>query len=252
MKLLLLLVLILLMAGFVFANDLEIYTEISGLAQFYDEAGQLTGSSVEIVREIQKRTGNTSEIQVVPWTRGYSALESRANVMLFSTTLTEERNPKFKWVGPLYRLDWAFFVKKGSPVKINSLQDAKGLDSIGTYRDDAREQFLKKEGFTNLDSARNSMLNVKKLMAGRMDAIIASETGLEASLEEAGYRPDDVEKRFIVRTYELFIAFSKDVPDTVVDEWNKALKEIYKDGTFEEIYHKWYPGRELPKYKVIK
>src|SRR6056297_1077756 len=224
-----------LLTGTILSQELEIYTEISGLAQFYDEKGELVGSSIEIVREIQNRIGDTTNIQVVPWARGYHALENKAHVILFSTTLTEDRKPKFKWVGPLYRLDWAFFVKKGSQINLNSLEEAKKLRSIGTYRDDAREQFLIQEGFTNLDSARNSVINVKKLIAGRIDAVIASDAGLKVSLEELGSTLDDVEKAFIIRTYELFIAFSKETPDIIVDEWRKALKEMYQDGTFKKI-----------------
>ena len=251
-KLMIVFSLIVLISGFLFAQELEIYTEISGQAQFYDEGGYLTGSSVEIVREIQNRIGDNTEIHVVPWARGYNVLENKENVMLFSTTLTEERKPKFKWVGPVYRLDWAFFVKKGSQVNITSLEEAKELGAIGTYRDDAREQFLIQEGFTNLDIASNSVINVKKLMAGRIDAVMASDSGLKVSLKNAGYNFEMVEKILDIKTYELFIAFSKETPDSVVEKWNKALKEMYQDGTFEKLYKKWYPDSELPEYKVVE
>ncbi len=239
--------LILLISLSLFA-ELVIYTEISGRAQYYNENGELTGSSIEIVQEIQKRIGDTTEIQVVPWARGYNALESDPEVLLFSTTRTEDREPLFKWVGPVFRLDWAFYVKKGSDITISSLEDAKALERIGTYRDDAREKFLISEGFDNLDSTNNSVLNVTKLLAGRIDAVISSDAGIIASLEDAGYNPDDVQEAYTIRTYELYLSFSKETPDETVEEWHNALKGMYEDGTFEEIYHRYYPGRKLPEF----
>ena len=50
-------------------QTLTIYTEESRPVNF-TENGVLQGSSVEIVREVQKLVGDTSTIQVVPWARG--------------------------------------------------------------------------------------------------------------------------------------------------------------------------------------
>jgi len=230
-------------------SALTIYTEISGKAQYYDENNRLTGSSVEMVREIQRRLGDSTPIQVVPWARGYNELENGTEVLLFSTTMTDEREPLFKWVGPVFRLDWAFYVKKGSGVVIASLEEAKALERIGTYRDDAREKFLISQGFENLDSTNNSVLNVKKLIAGRLDAVISSDEGIIASLIEAGFGPEDVEEAFNIRTYELYLSFSKDTSDEIVNKWHNAMKQMYTDGTFQEIYQRYYPGRKLPEFR---
>jgi len=235
-----------------FSSELRIYTEISGQVQYLDNNNILTGSSVEMVREIQKRIGNDSQIQVVPWSRGYKELNSGPCVLLFSTTLTEERAPLFKWVGPVYNLDWAFYVRKGSNIKINSLDDAKTLFKIGTIRDDAREEFLKSNGFTNLDSATTGMLNIKKLVAGRVEAIIGSDSGVIANLKEAGFSQEEVEKAFTFRTFELYLSFSKDTPNAIVEKWDAAMKELYEDGTFKEIYTKYYPVESIPEYKVLE
>ncbi|MFO8231966.1 MAG: SDR family oxidoreductase [Longimonas sp.] len=84
----------------------------------------------------------------------------------------EERKPMFKWVGPVVSRVWMFYTKKGAGVEINSLEDAEKLESIGTYKEDVREQFLESEGFENLDSSSSNVINVKKLNAGRLDGMI--------------------------------------------------------------------------------
>jgi polar amino acid transport system substrate-binding protein len=124
----------------------------------YVEGGVLVGPSVEIVGEIQRRVGSHEEIKVYPWPRAYRPRAYRTalkeeNVVLFGTTHTELRHDKFKWIGPLATKRDIFIAKKGSGIRINSLEDAKRVNRIGTVRDDTREQYLKGKGFTNLEPA---------------------------------------------------------------------------------------------------
>ena len=234
------------------AEDYTIYTEILGTTQMYDEEGNLTGSSVEIVKEIQNRIGDDTAIEPVPWARGYNAIQQRDNVILFSTTLTEERRPMFKWVGPVVSRVWMFYTRKGSGVEINSLGDAKKLESIGTYKEDVREQFLLSEGFENLDSSSSNVINVKKLNANRLAAVIDSPESFVVACEEAGIPYENFVEEHVVRETELYITFSKNFDQETFNEWKNALKEMYADGTFEEIYKEWYPNAKLPEFNVIE
>ncbi|HNR64033.1 MAG TPA: ABC transporter substrate-binding protein [Thermotogota bacterium] len=230
----------------------QIFTELVGKTQFLDEKGTLTGSSVEIVREIQKRIGDDTKIEPVSWSRAYNLLMSENNVILFSTTLTEERKPIFQWVGPIFIEPWVFYVKKGSGVVINSLEDAAKLKKIGTYLNDARELYLKSKGFTNLDSAVDETVSVKKLEAGRIDAVLSSPDQFGPACESVGVDVNQFEGVFSVGETNLYIAFSKNFDKTIVDRWQAALKGMYEDGTVERIYHAWYPGAKLPTYKVVE
>jgi len=239
--------------GLVFSNaPYEVYTELIGRSQYYDEAGTLTGSSVEIVQEIQLRVGDDTEIQVLPWSRAYNLLLSKDNVILFSTTLTAERKDLFQWVGPIFSQPWVFYVKKGSGVSINSMADAEKLSRIGTYLNDAREQYLISLGFDNIDSAVNEVNNIKKLNTGRIDAMIASPDNFIASCREAEIDFNTFEEAYLVSEQELYITFSKNFDQAIVAKWQSALKSMYEDGTFEELYLKWYPDARLPTYKVVE
>ena len=109
----------------------------------YVEGGVLVGPSVEIVKEIQRRIGSHGQIKVYPWPRAYRTALEEENVVVFGTTHTELRHDKFKWIGPLATKRDILIAKKGSGIKINSLEDAKKVNRIGTVRDDTREQYLK-------------------------------------------------------------------------------------------------------------
>ena len=125
--------------------------------------GQLVGPSVEIVEEIQKRVGITETIYVYPWARAYKRALQEENIVLFSMTHTADRQDKFKWVGPLATKRDILVARKGSGIIIDTLDDARAVERLGTLRDDSREQFLKINGFKNLELVADEQQNARKL-----------------------------------------------------------------------------------------
>jgi polar amino acid transport system substrate-binding protein len=210
-------------------------------------AGAISGSSVEVVKELQRRVGDSSEIEVLPWARGYTMAVSQPNVALFATTRTPEREKLFHWVGPILANEWAFYAMKGRMAPLKSLEEARKLGAIGTYRDDAREEYLKSLGFTNLESVNNFTASAKMLEAGRVDVFTGSDIGLNETLQAAGVDPTRVEKVFTIKKVDLYIALSKGTDPKTVAAWQKAFADMKADGTFAVIYGKWYPGQTPPQ-----
>ncbi len=228
------------------AQSLTIYTEISPPYQEVGANGKLKGYAIEIVQEIQKRTGNTDPIQVIPWVRGYNEAQAKANVVLFSTARSAERDHLFQWVGPLFDHAYVFYVKCDSKISIHDLEEAKKLGLIGVYKQDIREQFLTHSGFTNLDTSINQEVMFKKLMAGRIDALAASPEAVETIAQAAGYKLQDVRQLFTFLKVHSYIAFSKATPSTTVKAWTVALEAMKQDATFERIFRRYYPNAPLP------
>ena len=55
----------------------------------------LTGSSMEVVREMLRRMNQDDIIQILTWARGYNLALTQPNVVLFSTARTPERENLF-------------------------------------------------------------------------------------------------------------------------------------------------------------
>lgn len=231
-----------LLATVALAADLNIITENAPPLNYTEDGtdtGKLTGQAVDIVREIQKRLGDGAPIEVLPWARGYSLVQSGPGVMLFSTTRTEAREALFQWVGPVGTKEWVFLAKKGSPVQVASLEDAKKVGSIGVYQNDVREQFLKEQGFTNLDSANNPDTILKKMVLGRNDLWLADKHAFIELAKNQGIDPGELVPVFTVKKTDLYMAFSRDVPADVVGKWTEALEAMKTDGTYAAILKKW-------------
>jgi polar amino acid transport system substrate-binding protein len=205
----------------------------------YVENGVLIGPSVETVREIQKRVGSHEPIHVYPWARAYKMSLEQENVVLFGMTHTDARHEQFKWIGPLATKRDILVAKKGSGIRINSLEDAKKVKRIGTLRDDTRESLLKSLGFTNLEPVSDEQLNAKKLVLGRIDLWTYKIPGLRTVCELAGVDYNEVEEVYHLREINVDIAFSKKTADSIVEKWRGAFADMVADGTVMQIRKRW-------------
>lgn len=207
--------------------------------------GRVTGAATEVVREMMRRMGQVETIQVMPWARGYQLLRTRPDVVLFSTIRSAEREHQFSWVGPLYKITNAFFARKGSDVRLSSIEDAKKVGAIATYHDDVREQALESLGFTNLDSANSFTSNLKKLLSGRVDLWLTDTIGVYVTAKKLGVPADAVKMVFPFDDYSVYIAMSRQMPVETVRRWQNTLDGMKKDGSFFRISRKWLPAEVI-------
>jgi polar amino acid transport system substrate-binding protein len=228
------------------AKDLQIFTEENRPLN-YSDGGKVTGFTTEVVQELQKRMGTHEPIQVVPWARGYQAAQEDPDTMLFSTMRIDEREKLFKWVGPLTIVKTSFYGKKGAGTQVHSLGDAKKLASIGVPRAFYSEQFLKDEGFKNLDIADNPAAMLKKFTGGRDVAFVSHEFTLPSILAKEGVPESDVVVLYTFMEKGHYLAFSLKTSDEVVRKWQKTLDEMKKDGSFAKLFNKWLPGKKMPR-----
>lgn len=199
----------------------------------------LTGPAVDIVREIQLRVGSHEQIQVYPWARAYNRALEEENIVLFGMARTEVRQDKFNWIGPIAEKRDILVAKKKSGLVINSLEDAKQVDHIGTLRGDAKEIFLQRHGFTNLVSTHDDQKNANKLLLGRIDLWATKIPGLKAICILAGVDYHEIIEVYNMRKSEIFIAISKKTSDKIVQAWTDVFEGMSADGTIQQIKSKW-------------
>lgn len=230
MKKLNFLVLIFSLSSFALAQDLTIYTEDSPPFQ-YSEGGKIKGIASDIISEVMKRSKVSFVHEMIPWSRAYSDAKSKNNTCVYSTTVTEDRKPLFKWVGPLVSNDWVIFLRNDSSLNPKSLSDLKGM-TIGGYLDDAVANFLKKKGHT-VDEATNDGMNPKKLMAKRVDAWATSSVVGPYLAKTNGVK--GIKKVLTFKKTVMSLACNKGISDDVINKLSKALEEVRSDGTMDKI-----------------
>jgi len=232
------------------AQELTIISEENPPFNFIKD-GIPTGSSTEVVREIMRRLDLSAEIQVLTWARAYQLALSQPNVILFSTARTKEREPLFDWVGPIYKVRFGFYARKGAGPYPSCLAEARKVGAIATYKDDVREQLLKSQGFTNLDSSKSPHSNLKKLLSGRVDLWLYSNLGVRSVAGQIGIDPNSVEMVLPFKDLYAYIAISKGTPPAVAKKWQATLDDMKREGTFRKISQQWLPDENIPRIRPV-
>lgn len=246
MKTIILLIALLCIATSVHADEsIQLMTEEFPPYQFYEGEGEnrvITGISIEIIKAVQKKIGNSDPIKVYPWSRGLKLLAKHKNSALFSTMRTPGRESKYKWVGPLAKLDMVFFKRTGSDLDVHSIEDARKIRKIGVTKNVAGHEMLLNLGFTNLDVLQSGAdnKNLKRLIKGRVDAWpTAYYSGIFNARKQGVLDQVEVIKGVTVLFGHLYIAFNKETDDQIIYQWQSALDLLKSDGVIDEIMNKY-------------
>ncbi len=219
--------------------DLRIITEEFLPLSYAGEDGKPTGLSTEVVNGILTRLNQKADIEILPWSEGYSLALEGPRVALYSTGRTDERENLFKWVGPIVAFDQTLYARKDSGIQITSLEGAKEAGLIGVVQDDARHQFLVENQCDNIATCSSDAECLRSLMAGTTDLWFGSSANVVDIAQKEGIDPSAFEAVYTVQTVPMYIAFSTDTPDSVIADWQGALDAMKEDGTFAAISEKY-------------
>lgn len=227
------------------AAELVLYTE-EGPPLNFSRDGQLDGYAVELVREMERRSGDSVRYELAPWTRGYALAQQEESTGLFSMARIPEREALFQWVGPFLVSQNRFYTHKNSGLRITHLDQAKTL-RVALPRGWYSYQFLRGQGFDDIFPVSGADQMVSLFRNGRTDLLAISEIHLPALLAKAGMRSDQLEAQLIFLVHESYLGFSPATDARVVARWQAALDAMKRDGSFATIYQRWFPELPMPE-----
>lgn len=202
----------------------------------YATEDHVHGINADIVRELFKRAGIDYSLTLrFPWDRIYKQVLEQPNQGLFSTTFTPEREPLFKWVGPLADTGWVLLAPPGSPLRLTSLEQARRY-RVGAYKNDAVSQHLESKGFELTNSLRDQE-NVDKLLKGQIDLWATTDPVGPYLAKQEGVSGLTPVLRF--NDAQLFLALNKGTPDEVVKRLQATLNEMKQDGSVDAILRRY-------------
>ena len=212
----------------------------------FQENGELQGISVDLITATMKRIDpsfDQSRIELLPWARGYKIVQEEKNTCLFAMTRTDARENLFKWAGPILSEDIGIIARKDRKIKINSFNDLRKY-RIGTVMNDIGEQLLNEKGILNSKLDRVSgitsiLSSIKKLNSGRIDLFSYGPTAFKWEAKRRGYNPNNYELVFGLKKVKYYYAFNKNTPDNVINQIQKVIDEVKKDGTYQKILDKY-------------
>lgn len=208
--------------------------------------GRATGMSTEVVQAVLKEIGVEAPIQSMPWARAYELALNDSNVLIYSIARTPAREELFHWVGAIAPTQWYIFSLAERPIKLNSLNDARG-HQIATVNQDVGEQYLVSKGFRigeELQSSTKYEHNFRKLKVDHVELWISNELNALYLTRQNGEDPEKVLIRSLplpelTSDEGLSMAFSRDTPVQTVEKFRLGLETIRRNGIYDAIMRKW-------------
>jgi polar amino acid transport system substrate-binding protein len=212
-------------------TDLTFYTE--ELPPYnYQENGTVQGMSVDLLEAVTEEMGtkvSREDVQLVTWTEGYQAVLNGNNTVLFSMARTPERENLFKWAGPIYTNRKVLFARTESGITINNPEDLNNY-RIGVITDDIAIQYLLDLGVdqSQIVTENDVEILIDKLNNGDIDLWAYPEASGRYFTEKVTGDSNSYIVVYELQSQETYYAFSKDVPDPVVQSFQQAL-DMVKD-----------------------
>lgn len=231
--------------SFAYAHGITVVTE--ELPPYnMTENGKLTGMATEVVETVMAEVGEKARIQSMPWARAYDIALNSENVLIYSIARTPQREALFKWVGSIAPTRWALFSLPGTQFNLKSLDDARQYQ-IATVKEDVGEQYLVGKGFAvgrNLQSSNKYEHNYEKLKAGRVQLWISNELNAHYLVRKASGNPNEnavaqLNLDDLGGVDGLYMAFSRNTPDELVQRFSDALARVRADGRYDVIASRW-------------
>ncbi|KXI27294.1 substrate-binding periplasmic protein [Paraglaciecola hydrolytica] len=218
---------------------LQLITEHNPPAEFLDDQGKVSGVTVDLITLLMQRLDEQGSFIIMPWSRGLLHAQTHENVILFETVKTLNREPFFKWVGPLKSYKIHLYARSQRPDSEFTAEQLNHKNIACSYRKSAIVDDIKKLGFsenTNLVLTSRSGECIDMLRLGRVDLITLSELMATEVVDELARQQIDIKPVLYLKESQMYLAFSKDFSDEKVTRWQQALEQSYLDGSMRQLY----------------
>lgn len=203
------------------------------------------GYMIELAQIIFGEHGHSVDYQTMPWERALATVRAGEEDCVVGAY--KEDAPDFVFPDQKWGLDQsAFYVKADSSWQYDGLNSLKGkkIALIGGYSyGEEFDQYVEKNpGVADFLNANNALeLNIRKVIGGRVDALVESPAVLEAQLSEMGLEGKLKKAGDLGEAEPMYIACSPANPKSsewvqLVDEGTKQLRE---SGKLQEILSKY-------------
>lgn len=214
---------------------------------FKDEKNNIVGFDIDMAKEAAKRLGIEVEFKGIDWSSKEAELNSkRIDALWNGMNITEERKKNVLFSDPYMESKQLIFVLANSPIK--SAADLKGK-VVGVQQSSIGEEVVTKD-----EKLKATLKDFKKypdcvaafmdLKTGRLDAVVTDEILGRYYMSKEAWAYIAIEQPLgEVGVYG--VGFRKDDKE-LRDKVQNVLNEMKKDGTSAKISQKWF-GADIVK-----
>ena len=211
-------------------------------------AGELLpeyGVGSAIVKAACERVGLEPSFHFMPWKRAMEDVDRGDHDALYSAYASSERRHRFGLSKPYLYGRLVLCARKSSEVKWDGTPESLHAYRLGVVLGYVNTPDIDREDYLQKDTAISDLLNLKKLLSGRVDVIVIdhfqalyllkNNPVLESSLSDVKFLKP------ALATKGIHVMFSKNKPGwrDRLARFDKGLEEIRQDGTLQCIMDKF-------------
>lgn len=201
------------------------------------EGGRPEGLDTEIVHAVLTRIGVTPDYEAMPWNRVLKRLDLEGYDLAFQFVDTPERRLKYLLVGPFRMGRTVVMVRRGNPVRFESVEDLTGLRVVTVQGFAYTAEFDAADGITRIP-VNDVTLGVKMVVAGRADAMIGDIWSLSGAADSQGLAGQLVILPGSLSEVGRHVIIPKSKAENAA-RFAEGLRQIRADGTLQTIIDRW-------------
>lgn len=208
---------------------------------------ELPGYGIEIAKKVFEEAGHKIEYKIVPWARALK--ETKAGKYTALIGATKDEVPDYIFPDEEFGIsENSFFIKKGKDWEFKGVDSLKSV-KIGLIKGYAYGESL--DAFFELNKKNSDyvhgkdplLLNIKKLLAGRIDVIVEDRNVFAQKLKEMGItdkivRAKSVKDQTDSRIYIAFTPKNKNSKE-YAEIFTKGIRRLKKSGDLQKILDKY-------------
>ncbi|AKB29980.1 cystine transporter subunit [Methanosarcina siciliae T4/M] len=196
----------------------------------YQEDGNVTGISVEILEAVFKNIGvnrSRADVRIVPLAEAFQMAQNNTSTVLFSIVRTPERESLYKWAGPFTRASFVLYAPVSSNITISSPEDIDRY-RIGAVRASIENDLLASQGVneSQIINGQTPEALFRMLEGGQIDLWATGDLAGRHQMLQTAADPNAYEIVYTLSENDFYYIFSKDVPDTLVSAFQQALDTV--------------------------
>ncbi len=197
---------------------------------------------VETLVAVARGVGHSGKVTVFPAPRMLQEMDTGQRMISAVIAQVPLRTQKFTMLDPGVDQVFSFvnLSRNGKPI---SLETAKTLKTIGIIQSGYPEMFLREQGFTNIDAATTEDANLRKLLAGRLDAWFSSRWVVPVVLAQEKIDTALVSISEPVLRFPLNFAATPDISPEELAPWITELARFRAAGGVERLIELYHPQR---------
>ena len=230
-------------------ENTKIYAYEIKASTYIDSSKELRGKNhggrqaflTELARELMVVLNISPDIKPIEKVIQPIQVELQAGQAILGISRTVNTENQYKWVGPLLSGSAYFIVRKGNPTLIKSIDDIRKATPICVQRDSPQVLALANMGFHNVELAASYERCWSSVAEGTSELTTISAVLFSATKKSVGRVAEQVEITD-VRLYEdeVYLAFANTTPDTMIEQWSRALEQIKRSVQYPSLVHHYY------------